>query len=1026
MKPLILKYRAPAEDSAKGWESYSLPLGNGYMGANVFGLVERERIQITENSLENPGHLGGLNNFAEIYIRFDHANVGGYERGLSLDEGVAYCRYTFLGVDYTREYFASYPDKVLVVKLTASKPGSLSFVLCPEIPFVKEYAVKPGDGGGKTGAVTAQGDTIHLSGKAHYYSILFEGRVQVMAASGTVSAKDGTLSVQTADSAVIVFALGTNYKLCSHVFLEADPQKKLPQENPGKRVEEILAEAVGKGYAALRARHVADYGGLFGRVALEIDGACPDLPTDEMLQRYGQGESFPYLESLYFQYGRYLLIACSRPGCLPANLQGVWNCHDQSPWGSGYWHNINVQMNYWPVFSTNLAELFTAYADFYEAFRPRAEELASAYVKRQNPEHYVDEPGSCGWTIGTGNYSYDISGPGGHSGPGTGGLTSKLFWDYYDFTREADILKTIAYPALLNMAKFLTKTVRDYDGKWLASFSASPEQLIAGLWQSGSPYYNTVGCGFDQQMIYENGRDFLAAAERMGHRNETVETQRRQLAAYQPVEIGWSGQVKEYSEEHFYGEIGEYKHRHLSQLVALHPGTLITRETPAWMDAAKITLHERGDESTGWALAHRVNAWARTGEGNRTYKLLRELLGNRTLPNLWDTHPPFQIDGNFGGTAGIAEMLLQSHEPYIAVLPALPDAWSSGRFRGLVARGGFVVSVEWKDGEALRIEITAKQGGPIRLAYGGLGQACVTDDAGKVVSCEVVDRNRIAFDTKPGGQYIISGMCPEKQVPAPVRLTISQPDRCLAWEGQAGLVYNVYRALDGAPSYEKIADKLTACRYCDSHLEFTAHEIATYKVTACRSDGSGESGGLAKTINHATRLDIERYRHRVRQQNGSMGQMIVDFQNREFLVEGWLVSRLMTSGSVENSICVGLSEDVGWQVVPVAREFVSINDLCGPDGVVYLARKIHVAEAGEWILHIGHDGGIRLFMDGAHLVTAVGTESPAPSSRTQARVAMSAGEHELVIAFDRAGGRGWGIFASFEMTEGGRLLPFPK
>ncbi|OGV81516.1 MAG: hypothetical protein A3K19_17235 [Lentisphaerae bacterium RIFOXYB12_FULL_65_16] len=866
-KPLVLKYRAPAPDSVDGWERYSLPLGNGYMGANVFGIVERERIQITENSLENPGNLGGLNNFAEIYIRFDHADVSGYERGLSLDDAVAYCRYNCGGVDHTREYFTSYPDQVLAVRLTASKPGSLSFTVCPEIPFVKDYAIKPGDGGGKSGTVTAHGDTIVLSGKAHYYSILFEGRLQVLTESGTVSAADASLSVTNADSVVILFALGTNYELCSHVFLEPDPKKKLAPDSPGARVAATLAAAAAKGYDTLRQRHVADYRGLFGRVALEIGEGCSDLPTDELLRAYGEGRPHPYLECLYFQYGRYLLIGSSRPGCLPCNLQGVWNCHDQSPWGSGYWHNINVQMNYWPAFNTNLAELFTSYADFYLAFRPRAEALAADYIKANNPENHTETPGECGWTIGTGNYAYSISGPGGHSGPGTGGLTTKLFWDYYDFTRDTAVLRSVTYPALLSMSKFLTKTVRNYDGAYLASFSASPEQMISGPWTPKGKYYQTVGCAFDQQMIWENGRDFVKAAELLGENNATLQVQKQQLAAYNPVEIGWSGQIKEYSEENFYGEIGEYRHRHISQLMALYPGTFVTHETPAWLDAVKTTLNERGDESTGWALAHRLNAWARTGDGNRAYKLLRQLLGSRTLPNLWDTHPPFQIDGNLGGTSGIAEMLLQSHEGYVAVLAALPDAWASGRFEGLVARGGFVLSVAWQDGVAQRIEVRAKKGGRLRLAYPGLGVAVVTDAAGSRVAFDREASDRIAFDTGVGGHYVITGMRPEKTVAAPRDLEVSLPEIRLTWTGEPGVVYNVYRALDGAPGYEKVAERLTAPAYLDAQVDFAAHEIVSYKVTACRGDGSGESAGPVRTINHATPLDLARYRHRVRQLN---------------------------------------------------------------------------------------------------------------------------------------------------------------
>ncbi len=748
---LTLRYLKPAEDSMTGWEHESLPLGNGYMGANVFGIVERERIQITENALENPGPLGGLNNFAELYIAFDHAEARDYERGLSLDDATAFCRYTCGGVDYKREIFASYPDRVLVVRLTASRPGALSFKLGPEIPFIKDYALKPGDGGGKSGTVTTQGNTIVLAGRMHGYNILFEGRLQVLPTGGTITADGAALRVENAESAVIIFALGTNYRLTPHVFLEHDPKQKLVPEDPGPRVAETLANAATLGYEALRERHLADYRALFARVSLDLAETDPDAPTDELLKRYGEGERIPYLEQLYFQYGRYLLISSSRSGCLPANLQGVWNCHDQSPWGSGYWHNINVQMNYWPAFVTNLAETFQAYADFYQAFRPRAEALATDYIRMHNPENLDERPGACGWTIGTASYAYETSAPGGHSGPGTGGLTS-------------------------------------------------------------------------------------------------------------------------------------------NELMALYPGTLINRETPAWMDAAKVTLNERGDESTGWAIAHRLNAWARTGEGNRAYKLLRELLGRRTLPNLWDTHPPFQIDGhpggppsadlpafftrdvfqidgNLGGTAGIAEMLLQSHEGFVSVLPSLPEAWPAGRFSGLCARGGFVLAADWNDGAVSRIAVRATRGGRIRLTCRGIGAALVRSAARMDVEVTREGTDMIAFDTATGGEYAVTDLLQEPPVAEPYNLCVALPEILLTWDGAPGLLFNIYRAVDGASVYERLAERISTHEFQDQTLDFDTCEISTYKVTACHPDGGRESAGPVQTINHATPLDIERYRHRIRQLN---------------------------------------------------------------------------------------------------------------------------------------------------------------
>jgi hypothetical protein len=884
MKHLSLTYRQPAEDSASGWERESLPLGNGFLGANVFGGVACERIQITEGTLWNPLKLGGLNNAAELYLRFDHGDeADGYERSLSLNDAVASCRYVIGGVTYTREVFTSYPDRVLAIWLTASRPGALSLSVCPEIPFVKDYAVKPGDGGGKSGKVTAAGDTLRLSGSLHASNVRFEGRIRVLVEGGCLSVIGGTIAVTDADAVVILVAFATNYRLESRVFLEQDPAKKLPDIDPGPIADTQLAAASAQSYDALKARHVADHQALFGRVELDLgDDAVVEMSTDERLRCYAANASDPGLEALYFQFGRYLLIASSRPGGLPAGLQGIWNCHDQPPWAADYHFNVNIQMNYYPAFSANLAETFQPFADYLAAIRPAAEALAPAYIREHNPELVDTRPGGCGWTLGTACTALEISAPSCHSGPGTGGFTTKLLWDWYDFTRDEAVLRDQVFPALVGMSRFLTRTVRNYDGKFLTSWSASPEQMTGGKWPRVFPYH-TVGCAFDQQMIHENSSDMLKAADVLDIEDETVRVQRQQFGRYQPVEVGWSGHVKEFSEERFYGEIGEYRHRHMAQLTGLHPGTSISRETPAWLDAAKVTLNERGDDagSGGWALAMRLDCRARTGEGDRAHRLLRNLIGNRTFPNLWDAlrgpwdvktfarKEPylFQIDGNLGGTAGIVEMLMQSHETYVRMLPALPAAWPSGHFRGLVARGNFVIDAEWREGAVTRIRVHARQGGRLRLACRGLAGARVTDAQERPVLYDAEGEDRIGFETETGGQYLIEELRLEQLVPAPRNLTASQPDMHLAWEGAEDCCYNVYRAVDGAPDYETLATRLTVCEYRDSDLDFSRYEIVTYKVTACRPDGSSESDGPTVTLNHATTLDVERYRHRVRQQN---------------------------------------------------------------------------------------------------------------------------------------------------------------
>ncbi len=863
MKPLVMKYTAPAPDSVEGWEKYSLPLGCGRFGCSVFGLVERERIQVTENSVLTRRNL---TNAAEIYLHFPHQEVSAYERGLVLDTATAYCRYTSAGVRYTREYFTSYPDNVLVIKLTADLPGALSFVLAPEIPFLHPFGDKESDCAmGRTGTVKASGNRIELDCQLEYYGILLSGQFR-LETDGKVEVGGGTLAVSDATGAVVYFSCGTNYVLGTRVFSEGDPKKKLDPVDPRDRVAAIVDAAQQKGYAALKAAHEADFGSIFGRVSLNLGNASglDDLPTDELLKRYGDGEKSGYLEALYYQYGRYLLIASSRQGCLPANLQGVWTCHEQSPWGSGYWHNINVQMNYWPVFSTNMAELFPPYCDLNQAFREKAKSYAVDYIRRQNPENYRDGD-DCGWCVGTAVYPYEPGGaPGSHSGPGTGGLTTKMYWDYWDYTRDPAVLRDVAFPTLLSMSRFLVRTVRDYDGAYLASFSASPEQMLNGIYVPRGKYYHTVGCAFDQQMLYENGKDTLAAAERLGETDETTATLKGQMDRYSPVAIGWSGQIKEYLEENYYGEIGEYNHRHISQLVALMPGTLITSDTPAWMDAAKVTLNERSDESTGWALAHRLNAWARTGDGDRSYRLLRNLLGTRTLPNLWDTHPPFQIDGNFGGTSGVTEMLLQSHEGFIRILPSLPAAWPNGSFAGLVARGNFTVGATWQDGRATEITVTANRGGTLCLHYPQVANGTIVDTAGNAVAFKRLSDDRIAFETETGATYRFTGIPCVTLAPAPTELCVDASTLTLQWVADESLRYNVYRNTGSRPDYDQVATGLETPSFTDGTIDFADEDYITYKVTACRADGSGESDGPTRTICHATRLYQERYLHQIK------------------------------------------------------------------------------------------------------------------------------------------------------------------
>ena len=723
-----------------GWEKWSLPIGNGYMGVNVFGRTETERLQITENSFSNPatydpefkelykrhpGVIAGLSNFCELYINFGHAfnKVSDYRRSLCLNDAIARTEYVYNGVHYKREHFTSYPDKVFVTRLTADKNGGLSFTVRPELPGLGDYLIEEGDGLGRTGEITVENGVLRFSGEMNYFKIQYEGQIAIVSEGGELISNDRTLEVRNATAATVIVAVGTNYKLESRVFLEEDPKKKLaPYHHPHERVTKILKSACEKPYTLLLARHLSDYCPIIDRASIDLGGKASGEPTDVMLKSYKDGTRNRYFEELYFTYGRYLLIASSRPGTYPANLQGTWNKYLSSPWSSGYWHNINVQMNYWPAFNTNLNDMFLPYIDYFHAYKPFAEKIASEYVKVYFPDKHEQGEGANGFIIGTGAWLYDISGASalgtGHSGPGTGAFTTKLFSDYFDFSQDKAHLRT-AYEANFSMAKFLSKMLEEQeDGTLLVKYSASPEQ-VADPNDRSKGHYHTKGCAFDQQMVWECYTDTVKYADALGVTDSFIEQLRHDVNRLDPVQVGLSGQLKEYREEQYYGDIGEYHHRHISHLVGLYPGTCVNSNTPEWLDAAAYSLNERGDVSTGWSTGHKMNAWARIKNGNRAYDLLKSLLSNRTLPNLWDTHPPFQIDGNFGATAGMAEMLVQSHEGYIHILPALPDEWANGSFMGLTARGGLTVSADWKDKKVTSVRVRANSDTELTLLING-------------------------------------------------------------------------------------------------------------------------------------------------------------------------------------------------------------------------------------------------------------------------------------------------------------------
>ena len=361
-------------------------------------------------------------------------------------------------------------------------------------------------------------------------------------------------------------------------------------------------------------------------------------------------------------------------------------------------------MNYWSTGTANLSELFIPYVNYAKAYMPLAEQNADRYVAESYPDK-LSPSGENGWIIGTGGWPYTIDGfsSGSHSGPGTGAFTALLFWDYYDFTRDTAFLRDFGYRALRSMSVLYTKVLKNVDGVYLVEHSASPEI------EHGGSYYHTVGCAFDQQMVYECFRRTVDSARILGISDPFIDQIEAILPHLEPVLIGDDGQVKEFREETSYASIGEEHHRHISHLVGLYPGTVIDERHPEWLRAAEVTLNRRGDRSHCWAVAHRMLLWARCGNGKRAMDLLRSLIQNNVMENLWDRHPPFQIDGNFGYTAGVGEMLLGSSDGLVSILPALPDEWGRGEFSGIVARGGIVFDCRWQDDKVLYLAARARQ-----------------------------------------------------------------------------------------------------------------------------------------------------------------------------------------------------------------------------------------------------------------------------------------------------------------------------
>jgi len=750
------------------WEE-ALPLGNGKTGAMVFGGVTKERYQLNDNTLwsgyPNPGNnpdapkylpvireLVFAGNYdsaaavwknnmqgpysarylplADLWLSFPVPDTvaNNYYRDLNLNNAIATVKYELAGVTYQRETFISHPDKVMIIRITADKKGAISFVTSITSKL-------------KHQTTAAGNDQLLLKGKAPKFvanrdyepqqvvyddwngeGMNFEVSIKIVGGGGTIKQQNNELVVMNANAVTIYVSEATSFN-----GFNKSPGKE--GKDPSIEAKANLNKALQKSFSQLKATHIKDYQSLFKRVDLNlgVDLQKVKQPTDERLKLYAPSRDDYQLQALYYQFGRYLMIASSRPGSRPTNLQGIWNDQVQPPWGSNYTTNINTEMNYWLAENTNLSECHRPLFDFVKELAVNGAvtaktnyNISEGWVTHHNSDLWAktSPPGGLGWNDPRAMPRWSCW-------PMAGAWFSTHLWEHYLFTGDKKFLQE-AYPLMKGAAKFLLRwLIEDPKTDYLITNpSTSPENTMK---VNGKEYQVSMASTMDMSIIRELFTAVIKSADILKRDTDFRDELIKAKGKLYPYHIGQYGQLQEWFSD---WDDPNDKHRHLSHLFGLYPGSQITLSTtPELAAAAKQSLIYRGDVSTGWSMAWKINWWARLQDGDHAYKILsdaftyidpresREVMGGGgTYPNLFDAHPPFQIDGNFGATAGITEMLLQSHDGEISLLPALPAAWKNGSVSGIKARGNFMLSISWENGRLTQAKIYSGSGGVCRVS----------------------------------------------------------------------------------------------------------------------------------------------------------------------------------------------------------------------------------------------------------------------------------------------------------------------